>query len=85
METSLRIKVSELDMDLVEQIKRLFGKDREITLTIRSAIDFGLTKPGSKKVYFDRLERAIKNLEAGERVALSEEELDGIVLQRLKA
>ncbi|MBX2972075.1 MAG: hypothetical protein KF797_03140 [Flavobacteriales bacterium] len=85
METSLRIKVSELDMDLVERIKRLFGKDREITLTIRSATDLGLTKPESKKVYLDRLERAVKNLEAGKRVELSEEELDGIVLQRLKA
>ena len=84
METSVRIRVSELDMDLVERIKRLFGKDREITLTIQSATDFGLTKPETKKAYLARLERAIKNLEAGERVELSEEELDAMVLQRLK-
>ncbi|HNA33024.1 MAG TPA: hypothetical protein PKH36_11445 [Flavobacteriales bacterium] len=84
METSVRIKISELDMDLLERIKRLFGRDREVTLTIRSATDFGLTKRETKKAYLARLERAIKNLEEGRRVELTEEELDGIVLQRLK-
>jgi hypothetical protein len=84
METSLRIKVSELDMRLIERIKALFGKDREITLTIQAATDFGLTRTESKKEYLARLEKAIANLEKGNTVELNEAQLDEMVLQRLK-
>ncbi len=85
METSLRIKVSELDMDLLNKIKRLFDKDRELTLTIRSSTDFELTRSESKKVYLQRLDKAIKNLEKGNSVTLSEADLDAMVMERLKA
>ncbi len=85
METSLRIKVSELDMDLLNKIKRLFDKDRELTLTIRSSTDFELTRSESKKVYLQRLDKAIKNLEQGNSITLSEADLDGMVIERLKA
>ncbi len=85
METSLRIKVSELDMDLLNKIKRLFDKDRELTLTIRSSTDFELTRSESKKVYLQRLDKAIKNLEKGNAVTLSEADLDALVIERLKA
>ena len=85
METSLRIKVSELDMDLLNKIKRLFDKDRELTLTIRSSTDFELTRSESKKVYLQRLDKAIKNLEKGNAVTLSEADLDAMVIERLKA
>lgn len=84
METSLRIKVSELDMDLLNKIKLLFDKDRELTLTIRSSTDFELTRTESKKVYLERLGEAIKNLEKGNTVELSEAELDASVIERLK-
>ena len=85
METSLRIKVSELDMDLLNKIKSLFDKDRELTLTIRSSTDFELTRSESKKVYLQRLDKAIKNLEKGNAVKLSEADLDALVIERLKA
>ncbi len=84
METSLRIKVSELDMRLIERIKALFGQDREITLTIKDASDFGLTAKETKDQYFARLEKAIKNLEQGRKVELSETDLDELAFQRLK-
>jgi hypothetical protein len=85
METSLRIKVSELNMDLLNKIKRLFDKDRELTLTIQSSTDFELTRPESKKAYFQRLEKAIANLEKGNSVKLSEADLDALVIERLKS
>lgn len=84
METSLRIKLSELDMRLIERIKQLFGNDREITLTIQATTDFGLTKAESKRDYLKRLERAVENLEKGRKVELTEAELDDLVLQRVK-
>jgi hypothetical protein len=85
METSVRIKVSELDMDLLNKIKRLFDKDRDLTLTIRSSMDFELTRTESKKAYFQRLDKAIANLEKGHSVRLSEADLDATVVERLKA
>ena len=84
METSLRIKVSELDMDLLNKIKSLFDKDRELTLTIRSSTDFELTRSESKKVYLQRLDKAIKNIEKGKAVTLTEMDLDALVIERLK-
>ena len=84
METSLRIKLSELDMRLIKRIKALFDPDREITITIKDSTDFGLTGAESKKEYLERLEKAIKNLEKGKKVVLSEKELDEFVLQQLK-
>lgn len=35
--------------------------------------------------YFERLEKAIANLEKGKSVQLSEAELDSMVIERLKA
>ncbi|MEP7170752.1 MAG: hypothetical protein ABI855_15395 [Bacteroidota bacterium] len=63
METSFRIKLSELDTDIIKTIRQLFKKDREITLTITSATDFDLNKTETKQEYFSRLKKAIKNLE----------------------
>jgi hypothetical protein len=72
-------------MDLLNKIKRLFDKDRELTLTIRSSTDFDLTRTESKKAYLQRLEKAIANLEKGRAVKLSEADLDATVGERLKA
>jgi hypothetical protein len=84
METSLRIKVSELDMGIIENIKRLFGADKEVMLTIESSTDFGLNTTETKEQYFQRLENAIENLEKGKKVTLTEQEMDEMVLQQLK-
>lgn len=84
METSLRIRMSELDMGLIETIKRLFGPDRELTLTIEAASDFGLSASETKEQYLARLTRAVHNLEKGSTVTVTEHELDNMVLDRLK-
>jgi hypothetical protein len=84
METSLRIRMSDLDMGLIESIRALFGPDRELTLTIEAASDFGLNATETKKQYLMRLTKAVANLEKGEKVVLSESDLDEMVLERLK-
>ncbi len=84
METSVRLKVSELDTDLLKAIKRLFGKNVEVTLTVRSTDEHEAPRAESKKSYLARLEKAIKNLEKGATVKFSEAELDNFVLDRLK-
>jgi len=84
METSLRIRMSELDMGLIETIKRLFGPDRELTLTIEAASDFGLTAIETKEQYLARLTKAVANLEKGSTVTLTEQQLDELVIDRMK-
>jgi len=84
METSLRIKLSELDMGLIKRIKALFGDDREIMLTIQAEASNDLTRAESKKEYLTRLEKAITNLEKGKKVEMSEAQLDDFVLQQVK-
>jgi hypothetical protein len=84
METSLRIKLSELDMGLIKRIKALFGDEREVLLTIQTEASNDLAKPESKKEYLTRLEKAIANLEKGKKVEMSEAQLDDLVLQQVK-
>ncbi|MEP7168901.1 MAG: hypothetical protein ABI855_05975 [Bacteroidota bacterium] len=84
METSFRIKLSELDTDIIKIIKQLFKKDREITLTISSSTDFDLNKAESKQEYLSRLKKAIKNLDEGKGVAFTEEELNQFIVDKLK-
>jgi len=76
--------MSELDMGLIETIKRLFGPDRELTLTIEAASDFGLTATETKEQYLARLTKAVANLEKGNTVTLTEQQLDELVIDRMK-
>jgi len=76
METVLRIKVSDLDIDFIKAIKSLFKKEREIEITVSSATDFGLNKTETKEEYIARIKRAIKNVEKGNVVSFTEEEFD---------
>ena len=84
METTLRIKVSELDKDLLKAIKQLFKDDREINLTISSATDFDLNKTETAAQYLDRLKKAIVNLNEGRGVTYTEEQLSELVIGQLK-
>ncbi|MBS1945796.1 MAG: hypothetical protein JST98_11530 [Bacteroidetes bacterium] len=84
METSLRIKLSELDTDMLLKIKRLFGKDKEVRVTIQTVESDPFSRKESAKGYVARLEKAIKNLERGERVEMNPAELDAFFLEKLK-
>ncbi len=76
METVLRIKVSDLDVDFIKAIKSLFKKESEIEITVSSATDFGLNKLETKEEYIARIKGAIKNVEKGNLVSFTEEKFD---------
>jgi len=76
METVLKIKVSDLDVDFIKVIKSLFKKDREIEITVSSATDFDLNKTESKEEYIARIKRAIKSVEKGNVVSFTEDKFD---------
>ena len=74
METILKIKVSDLDLDFIKAIKAQFKKEREIEITVSSATDFNLNKTETKDEYIARTKKAIKNVEKGNVVAFTEKE-----------
>jgi len=76
METVLRIKVSDLDVDFIKAIKSLFKKESEIEITVSSATDFGLNKTETKEEYIARIKKAIKNVEKGNLISFTEEKFD---------
>ena len=77
MEAVFRVKVSEIDEAFLKVIKSLFIKDREIEVTFNSSIDFDLYKHESKEEYFNRLNKAIENVENGVNlVSFTEKEFD---------
>lgn len=86
MESTFQIKILELDSNFIEGIKKLFGNEREIQITVSSSTDFGLNIKESNEEYFNRLETALKNLKEKKNVvSLSEDELDEFSLDRIIA
>jgi len=81
METVLRIKVSDLDIDFVKAIKTLFKKDREIEITISSASDFGLNQTETKEEYIARILKAADNVAHGKVVSFTEDEFEKVTDQ----
>jgi len=83
METSVTIRLSELDNNFIEAIKKLFSKDREITISVTSATDFDLNIEETKEEYLTRLIKAKENLDKGKGISFTEEELKDFVLSKL--
>ena len=81
METVLRIKVSDLDVDFVKAVKTLFKKDREIEITISSASDFGLNQTETKEEYIARILKAANNVANGNVVSFTEDEFEKVTEQ----
>jgi len=78
MQTVLKIKVSDLDVDFVKAIKTLFKHNQEIEITVSPANDFGLNKTETKQEYIDRLKKSIKNAEAGNIIAFTDKEFETV-------
>ncbi len=64
METIIRIKPSELTLDFLNNIKALFKDEEALEIAISPVSDFGLTKKEGRKVYINRINKAIANLES---------------------
>jgi|GEM_PF-684264 len=77
METTIQIKVSELNHNFIDAVKKLFDKDREIKITISSGDNFVVSE--TRDEYLQRLLAAIKRVENNDVVVLSEEELTAFV------
>jgi len=67
MEAILKVKSSEFTDELVGKIKHILTnmKDAELTISISEYKDMGNLRDESKKEYFNRLDKGIKNFENG--------------------
>ncbi len=79
METIYRLKVSELDMQFIESIKKLFS-DEEIVLTIVPA----RKAPGKKVQYAARLLDSVKKVKEGKVKTLSGSNFEELTDELLK-
>jgi len=68
MQTTYRLKVSELSSDFLKSVKSLFKKDAEIEITVSNFDDFGLNKTETKEEYWARINKAIDNVEKGKNL-----------------
>jgi hypothetical protein len=86
METIIRIKQSELNLDFLNNIKALFKNEEALEISISPVSDFGLTKKEGRKVYINRLNKAIENLETNTKiVSLSEAEFETLSKDLVKS
>lgn len=76
METVFRLKTSELNTNWLKFIKLLFGKEREIEVSVFSSAVSRLNESETKKEYFTRLEKAKENVEKGKVVRFTPDEFE---------
>jgi hypothetical protein len=79
MESSFTLKLSELDSDFLKTIRHLFRKDNKVTITISSTHVSTINTPETGEEYLQRLEHALKNLDKGKGITVSENDLDKII------
>jgi hypothetical protein len=68
MNAVIKVKASELNVSLLERIKTLIADNKDAEVTI-SVVD-------KRAEYFEELDRSIKNLEAGNVISFSMEDLE---------
>ena len=73
MRTHIVLKKEELDQAFLDHIKSLFRDTDELEISIAASEDFNLYQKESQKQYFDRLEKAMKEVE-NNKISFSEEE-----------
>ena len=78
METAFRLKVSELNDDFIKTLQLLFGKEREVDIRVQPIKKSSRKADETGKEYLARLEAAKKNVEKGNVVRFTAEELESL-------
>jgi hypothetical protein len=82
METTITIKKEELTIDFLNYLKKLYKNSRLLQISISDVEHFDLLKTETKEDYFERLEKAIKDVET-KKVTFTEEEFETLTKQNL--
>ncbi|MCU7693894.1 hypothetical protein ACFSPU_01180 [Haoranjiania flava] len=79
------LKPEELNADFIALIKKLFKNSRQLQISIAASEEFGLLEKESREKYSERISKAAADMDAGKNtVTIDEEELDNMVLSKLK-
>lgn len=80
METVIKIRPSELNANLINILKKLYGKNEDVEITIRmtSHAPTNLLREEDKADYFKRLEKSVEDVEKGNVVFYTAEEFDAL-------
>ena len=73
MKTHIILKKEELDQTFLDHIKSLFKDTDELEISIGAFEDFNLYKEESQNQYFERLEKAIREVD-NNKISFSEQE-----------
>jgi len=83
METAFRLKVSEMNDDFIKTLQLLFGKEREVELRVQPVKKSSRKAAETGREYLSRLEAAKKNVEKGNVVRFTSEELESLAKKLL--
>lgn len=85
MDAVFRIKASEFDEYLINQIKELLKRKNnlEITIAISEAPEKGILRQETREEYFARLDKSIENINNGKGIVFTAEEFDNFSKQLL--
>lgn len=80
METVIKIRPSELNANLIAVLKKLYGKndDVEITISVTSRGDSLVLREESEADYFKRLKQSVEDVEKGNVVSFTGEEFEAL-------
>ena len=77
METVLKLNIAKLDAILLNTIKKAFGKDHSIEISIKKEkTKTGSMRPETREEYFARLRKAIKDVETRNVISFTGEEFE---------
>lgn len=74
METVFRVNIAELNVNFLEIIKSLFGREREVEIAVSAPKR--TSKKEDSKAYFLRLKKAKENAEKGNLISFTPKELE---------
>ncbi|OFX37977.1 MAG: hypothetical protein COZ21_01155 [Bacteroidetes bacterium CG_4_10_14_3_um_filter_31_20] len=85
METVLRLKTSDLNLDFLKAVKSLFKKDEEIEMQISSKSGFSVLKAETQEECNSRIEKSFNNIKKNRNtVSFTGEEFMALTQKLLK-
>ncbi len=84
MESTFILRSDELDLKFLENIKNLYHDSQMIQITITKSEDFNFEKKETKEEYFQRLEKAARVVDDGNKISFTPKEFDKLVNEAMK-
>ncbi|MBK9735212.1 MAG: hypothetical protein IPO92_09700 [Saprospiraceae bacterium] len=84
MDSTFILRSDELDLKFLESIRSLYHDAQMIQITISKSTDLNIGKKETKEEYFQRLEKAARAVDEGNKISFTPDEFDELVNETLK-